>query len=426
MVRSTFSTSMLKFLRLRLGFALSIIGPGLIAAMADNDAGGITTFSVAGATFGYQLVWVLLLITISLAITQEIGARTGAITGKGLAALIRENYGVRTTFYAMLALLFANQATTVSEFAGVAASLEIFGVPRLVSVPIAVAVVWLLVTRGTYKLVERVFLLFSLFYLAYVVSGVMVGPPWGEVLRSFVLPSGELTPDYLLMVVAVIGTTITPWGQFFIQAYVVDKGVTPEEYPVTRLEVLSSAVITDLISLFIIVTTAATLHVRGIHIEEARDAALALAPLAGPAAQGLFALGLLNASLLAASIVPLSTAYAVCEAFGWEAGVNRSFREAPVFNGLYTVTVTIGGLLVLLPGLPLVGVILLAQTINGILLPVILIFALQLARRPEIMGRHATGRLQHTIAWITVAGTIAASLLLVVVTLAGLVLGPRG
>lgn len=417
---------MLKLLRLRLGFALGIVGPGLIAAMADNDAGGITTFSVAGATFGYQLVWVLVLLTVSLAITQEIGARTGAVTGKGLAALIRENYGVRTTLYAMLALLLANQATTVSEFAGVAASLEIFGVPRLVSVPIAAAAVWLLVTRGTYKLVERVFLLFSLFYLAYVASGVLVAPPWGEVLRSFVLPSGELSPDYLLMVVAVIGTTITPWGQFFVQAYVVDKGVTPEEYPVTRLEVLASALITDLISLFIIVTTAATLHVHGIRIEEARDAARALAPLAGPAAQGLFAIGLLNASLLAASIVPLSSAYAVCEAFGWEAGVNRSFREAPVFNGLYTATVAVGALLVLLPGLPLVGVILLAQTINGILLPIILIFALQLARRPEIMGRYATGRLQHALAWITAAGTISASLLLVIVTLVGLVLGSGG
>src|SRR5579859_5666945 len=292
----------------RLRLVLAVVGPGLIAANADNDAGGITTLSVVGADYGYQMLWALVLITLSLAITQEMGARTGAVTGKGLAALIRERYRVRTTLVAMLALLIANFGTTVAEFAGVGAALELFGVPRYVSVPVAAAVVWLLVIRGNYRLVERVLLIMSVVYLSYVLSAFLAAPDWGEVGRSVVTPTLRLEAGFLVTLIALIGTTITPWGQFFIQSYVVDKGVRSRDYYVTRLEVYAGALITDGISLFIIVCTAATLFVEGIHIEDAGQAALALRPLAGPLAAQLFGLGLLNASLLGAADVPLSTA----------------------------------------------------------------------------------------------------------------------
>lgn len=396
---------------------LGVVGPGIITANADNDAGGITTYSIAGAHYGYQLLWVLFLITFSLAITQEIGARTGAVTGKGLAALIRENYRVRVTFLAMLALLVANQATTISEFAGVAASLELFGVPRLISVPLAAAGVWLLVIRGSYKAVERVLLVLSLVYGSYVLSGLLTQPDWSTIARSAVTPNVQLDPQYLITLVALIGTTITPWGQFFIQAYVVDKGITRDEFRFTRLEVYAGAVLTDVIALFIIISTAGTLYAKGIRINDARDAAMALAPLAGPLASQLFAIGLLNASLLAASVVPLSTAYAICEAFGWEAGVNKSFREAPYFNGLYTFTIAFGALMVLVPGISLILVMLLAQTVNGVLLPAILVFAIRLASSREIMGEYANGPVRNAVAWATAIGTTAASVALLVATI---------
>jgi Mn2+/Fe2+ NRAMP family transporter len=363
---------------------------------------------------------VLLLITICLMVTQEIGARTGAVTGKGLAALIRENYGVKITFGAMLALLIANQATTVSEFAGVAAALGLFGVPRLVSVPLAALFVWLLVTRGNYKIVERVFLVFSVFYLTYVVSGLLVDPPWGQIALATITPSIQFTPDYLVILVALIGTTITPWGQFFIQAYVVDKGVTPEEYPLTRVDVLVGAWMTDIIALFIIIATAGTLYTHGIRINDAADAARALEPLAGHLASAVFGIGLLNASLLAASIVPLASAYAVCEAFGWEAGVSKSLREAPAFNGLYTATVAIGALIVLVPGLDLIVVMLVAQTVNGILLPAILVFSIQLAGKPRLMGKYANGPILRAIAWATAGAAILATAMLLGATALGM------
>jgi NRAMP (natural resistance-associated macrophage protein)-like metal ion transporter len=398
--------------RRRLTIFLAVVGPGIITANADNDAGGITTYSIVGAHYGYSLLWALVLVTISLAVTQEIGARTGAVTGKGLAALIRENYGVRITAAAMLALLVANQATTISEFAGVAASLELFHVPRLVGVPIVAALVWYLVIHGNYKKVERIFFGFSIFYLAYVITGFLANPPWGEVLRQTVTPSFSLEAAYLLTFVAMVGTTITPWGQFFIQAYVVDKGVTPDEYGYTRLDVLFGALLTDVIAFFIIVATASTLFASGVRIEDAGDAAQALAPLAGPLAQYLFAGGLLAASVLGACIVPLATAYAVTEAFGWEAGVNTSFREAPAFNGIYTFTVAVGAAFVLIPQLPLVTVMLVAQTVNGILLPVVLILAARLADNPAIMGEHRNGPVLRVIVWLTVAATVALTALL--------------
>jgi NRAMP (natural resistance-associated macrophage protein)-like metal ion transporter len=401
-------------LRFRLLAFLSIVGPGIITANADNDAGGIATYSIVGAHYGYSLLWALVLVTVSLAVTQEVAARTGAVTGKGLAALIRENFGVRVTFATMLALLVANQATTISEFAGIAASLELFHVPRLVGVPLVALGVWYLVTKSNYKDVEKVFLLSSLFFVAYVISGLLVGPPWGEVLRQTATPSFALDAGYLLTFVAMVGTTITPWGQFFVQAYVVDKGVSMAEYRYTRIDVLFGAVLTDVIAFFIIVATAATLHVNGVQIESAADAALALEPLAGSLARLLFAFGLLNASFLAACIVPLATAYAICEAFGWEAGVNTSFRDAPAFNGIYTFTVVVGAAVVLIPQLPLITVMLVAQTVNGILLPVVLVAAARLAANREIMGDHANGPVLNAIVWLTVWATLILTALLLV------------
>jgi NRAMP (natural resistance-associated macrophage protein)-like metal ion transporter len=404
----------------RVRLILAIAGPGLIAANADNDAGGITTLSVVGADYGYTMLWALVLITFSLAITQEMGARTGAVTGKGLAALIRERYRVKTTLFAMLALLTANFGTTVAEFAGVGAALELFGVPRLVSVPIAAAVVWLLVMRGNYRSVERVLLVMSVVYLSYVLSAFLAKPDWGEVGHNMVTPTLRLEGPFLVALIALIGTTITPWGQFFIQSYVVDKGVSRRDYYITRVEVYVGALITNGISLFIMVSTAATLFVQGIRIEDAGHAALALEPLAGPLAAQLFGLGLLNASLLGAAVVPLSTAYAVCEAFGWEAGVSRSWDDAPIFNLLYTLAIAGAAAFVLIPNLPLIQVILLSQTVNGVLLPFILVFAIRLASDRDLMGTFANGRARNAVIWITAAAIIAMSIALLVATLVGI------
>lgn len=389
------------------------MGPGIISANADNDAGGITTYSVVGARYGYSLLWMLVLITISLAVTQEMGARMGAATGKGLAALIRENFGVRWTAFGMIATLLANLATSVAEFAGIAAAGELLGVPRWVSVPIAAFLVWLLVVRGSFANVERVFLILSAVYLAYPISAILVGPPWPQVLHQTVTPSFQLSAAYILVFIATVGTTITPWGQFFIQSYVVDKGINPGEYPATRVEVMIGAVITDLVSFFIIVATGSTLFVHGIQITSASEAALALEPLAGPLARELFAIGLANASLLGASIVPLATAYTICEAFGWEASVNRSWREAPAFHSLYAFSIAFGAFIALIPELDLVSAMVLSQDVNGILLVVVLIFAIRLANNRRIMGRFANGRLGNSIAWTTAAGLILLSILLV-------------
>ncbi len=404
--------------RARLLLALGVIGPGIITANADNDAGGISTYSVAGASYGYSLLWMLVLITFSLAVTQEMGARTGAATGKGLAALIRERYGVRWTLFAMLCTLAANLATTVAEFAGVAAAGELFGVPRWVSVPLAAILVWALVVRGSFRSVEKVFLVLSAVYIAYPLSGIVVGAPWGEVLRQTVTPTFQMNSGYILVFIATVGTTITPWGQFFIQAYVVDKGIGPREYPATRVDVLVGAFITDIVSFFIIVATGSTLFVRGIQIDSAAQAAIALEPLAGPLAKELFGLGLANASLLAASILPLATAYTICEAFGWEMGVNRSWSEAPAFHFLYAFSVAFGALVALIPGLPLLAVMLFSQDVNGTLLAVVLVFAIRIASDRRIMGRYANGRFGNTVAWATTIALIVLTVLLIASSLA--------
>lgn len=402
----------------RILFFLSIMGPGIITANADNDAGGITTYSVAGAQYGYSLLWMLVLITISLGVTQEMGARMGAATGKGLAALIRERFGVRWTLFGMVCTLVANLATTVAEFAGIAAAGELFGVPRFVSVPITAFLVWLLVVRGSFRPVEIAFLILSAVYIAYPLSGIVVGAPWGEVFRQTVTPSFQLNSGYILVFIATIGTTITPWGQFFIQSYVVDKGIGPREYPATRIDVLTGAFITDIVSFFIIVATGTTLFANGIQISSAAEAAMALEPLAGPLARELFAVGLANASLLGASILPLATAYTICEAFGWEASVNRSWREAPAFHSLYAFSIIFGALIALIPNLNLVAAMVLSQDVNGMLLAVVLIFAIRLASDRRLMGRYVNGTVGNAIAWTTAAGLILLSVLLVAASVA--------
>lgn len=395
---------------------LTVMGPGLITANADNDAGGIATYAIAGAQEGYGLLWLLLLITVNLAIVQEMAARMGVVTGKGLADLIRERFGVKLTFICMMLLIVANLTTTTAEFAGVAASLELFGVSRLISVPLAAGFVWLLVVKGNYKKVERVFLVFCMLYFTYVVSGIMAHPPWREVMASMVRPSFKLDPSYINLSIALIGTTITPWMQFFLQSTVVDKGVKLKNYPYTKYEVFFGAFFTDFIAFFIVVATAATLFSHGIKIDSAADAALSLRPLAGDYAYILFAFGLLNASLMAASILPLSTSYAVCEAFGWESGMDKDWGEAPQFLGLYTGFIVIGAGIILLPGLPLMTIMLISQTVSGILLPVILIFMLIIINDREIMGEYVNGPIFNFMAWGIAGLLIVLTALLLITT----------
>ena len=399
--------------RTRLLLFLAILGPGLITASADNDAGGIATYSVAGARFGYGMLWALVLIVICLAVTQEMGARMGIVTGQGLSALIRERFRIRMTMFAMAVMLIANLATTISEFSGIAASFQLFGISKYLSVPLAAVFIWLLVVRGSYKVAERVFLVFSAFYLTYIVSGVMAKPDWGEVLQSTASPVFEFNSGYLLLLIALVGTTVTPWGQFFIQAYVVDKGISVRHFRYTRLEIVIGAVVTVVVAMFIIIACAATIHVAGGDVETADEAAAALGPLAGRFASSLFAFGLLNASVLAAAILPLATAYAICGAFGFEAGVNRSFREAPIFHGIFTSSIAVGVLVSLIPGLPLLKVMVLTQDVNGILLPIILIFVMVIINDRRIMGDYANNRLQNLVAGLTTAALILLSLMLV-------------
>jgi NRAMP (natural resistance-associated macrophage protein)-like metal ion transporter len=386
----------------RLLLFLSLVGPGFVTASADNDAGGITTFSLAGARYGYDLLWTLLPVTVALVVVQEMAARMGVATGKGLSDLIRERYGVKVTVYAMLALLVANLGTTVSEFAGVAWALEVFGIPKWVSVPLGAGLVWWIVVAGTRRTVERVFLAASVVYLTYVVSGYLVDAPWGRILAAAFVPPARADLPYLLMAIGIIGTTITPWMQFYLQAAVVEKGTGPDDYRLARWDVVVGCVATNVVSLFIVVTCAATLHASGTPIEDAGDAAAALRPVAGPYASLLFAAGLLNASLLGASILPLSTAYYVCEGMGWEAGVARRWREAPQFYALFTTVLVLGALLVLVPGVPLLDVIFYPQVLNGLLLPPLLALMVLIADDREVMGAHANTPGQRAVAWVTV------------------------
>ena len=385
--------------RSKLLIFFAILGPGLISAASDNDAGGITTWSVIGARYGYSMLWLLLLITPILAVTQEMGARMGAVTGKGLAALIREKFSLKVTAFAMLALLVANFGTTTAEFSGVAAAFSLAHVPSWAAVPPIAFGVWLLVTRGSYRRVERVFLALTAVYVAYFIAGFLAKPDWGAAVHGTVVPQIQTNSLWILTAIAAIGTTITPWGQFFIQAYIVDKRISIARYAYTKVEVYMGAIFTDAIDLFIVLACAATLYKEGIIVETAQDAARALAPLAGQAASFLFGFGLLNVSILGAAILPLTTAYAVCEAFGLESGLDKKFDEAPAFNGLLTAFIALPALVAIIPGLPLVKVMLLSQDVNGILLPIILIYVLKIINDPKVMGDHVNGRIYNTIAW---------------------------
>ncbi len=403
----------------RIAVIIAVIGPGVITANVDNDAGGITTYSLAGARFGYSLLWTLLPVTVALVVIQEMCARMGVVTGKGLADLIREQFGVRVTFYIMVTLLFTNLANTIAEFAGVAAALEIFGVSKYISIPVSALFVWWLIVYGTYRRVENVFLVACVFYVAYLISGFMARPPWGEVLTRMVIPEFRWHSDYLVMLVGVIGTTIAPWMQFYLQAAVVEKGVRISDYRYTRYDVAVGCVVAVVVAMFIMVACAATLYQHQIPIETAQDAAWALAPLAGRYCAGLFAFGLFNASLFAASVLPLSTAYYVCEGFGWETGIDKRFREAPQFFGLYTALIVLGSAFILIPRFPLLAVMYWSQVLNGVLLPFVLILILLLVNQPDLMGAHVNSRTYNLVAWGSSVVMIVLTLIMVGLLLLG-------
>ena len=398
----------------RLMMFLAVMGPGIVTQNVDNDAGGITTYSLAGAGFGYAMLWTMIPITIALYVIQEMAARLGAVTGNGLADLIRERFGVRAMAFAMLGLLLADLGNTMAEFSGLAAGGEIFGVSKYVFVPVGALAVWLLVVKGTFRSVEKVFLGASAFYISYIISGVLAHPNWGQVLRATVTPSFSLRPDYLLVFVGVIGTTIAPWMQFYLQSAVVEKGITTREYGYTRTDVLVGSIMTDVVAWFIIVACGATIFAHHIRVQTVQDAAQALRPLAGTYAAALFALGLINASLFSASVLPLATSHYVCEALGYEAGVDRTLRQAPVFYGLYIALIVIACVVVLLPRAPLLKILFLSQVANGILLPFILIFMLLLVNQKKLMGAYTNSRTFNVIAWVTTVVMIVLTLALVV------------
>ncbi len=396
---------------------MAVLGPGLITASVDNDAGGITTYSVAGATYGYDLLWSLIPITVALIVVQEMSARMGVVTGKGLSDLIRENFGVRVTFWMSIALIVANLGNVIAEFAGVAASLQIFGVPIWISVPSAAVAVWLLVLKGTYRSVEKFFLVASIFYIAYPVTLFFAKPDWGEIGTALVMPRLHSDAVYIAMLIGMVGTTIAPWMQFYLQAAVVEKGIKPEQYGMSRLDVIAGCVVTDVVAFAIVVACAATLHKAGVQVETAGQAAMALEPLAGKYASWLFAFGLFNASFFAAAILPLSTAYYVCEAFGWESGVDRKYGEARQFYWLYTSILVIGAAVVLWPRLPLVPIMLVSQVLNGMLLPFILVFMLLLINKEKLMGQWRNGRWFNGVAWTLTAVMILLTVYLVAISL---------
>jgi NRAMP (natural resistance-associated macrophage protein)-like metal ion transporter len=398
---------------------LAVMGPGIITGFAGNDAGGVTTYTAVGAHYGFEMMWLLLLSTAGLLVIQEMCARMGAVTGKGLSDLIRERFGVRWTIVAMLALLVANGSNIVAEYAGIAASLELFNVQRIVSVPIAAVLIWVLVVFFSYRIVERALFVLVLAYIAYPISAVIVGPPWGEVIHDAVIPTLPIGQAALVAALALVGTTITPYMQFYIQASVVDKGIDKDQYRFERVDVLLGAILTGLNAFFIVVVAGAVLHPAGVHVDSAADAARALLPLAGQQAQLLFGVGLFGASLLAATIMPLSTSYAICEAFGWESGISKNFREAPVFMGLFTLLVVVGALIVLSPSVPLIPVILVSQNVNGLLLPIVLVFILMLAGDRRIMGEHANGRFSQMVGIGTAVGASLLSIALVAITILG-------
>jgi len=406
----------MRFLRrwkIRILLFFAVVGPGFITANVDNDANGILTYSQAGAQFGNMLLWTLIPVTLALIVIQEIAARMGAVTGKGLSDLIREEFGFRITFFMMLGILALNFGNVVGEFAGIAGSLELFGLSKYITVPVCAVIVWLIVVKGQYKSVEKVFLVASFFYVTYIFAGVFAKPAWIDALVATVKPPDKamfLQKSYLYMVIGVVGTTIAPWMQFYLQSSIVEKGVTRRQYKASRLDVITGCIFTDVVAWFIIVACAATLYVHGYHnIATAKDAAEALHPLAGDYAYILFAMGLFNASLFAASILPLSTAYTVCEGLGFESGVGKEFREAPVFYWLYTLLIVAGAGVILIPNLPLVKIAILSQVLNGIAIPPVLIFMLLLVNKKELMAEYVNSRSYNIVAWVTTVIMVALS-----------------
>lgn len=396
----------------RLLLFLSVLGPGIITASVDQDAGGITTYSLAGARYGYTLLWSIPFMILALAIVQEMNTRMGVVTGRGLADLIREQLGVRVTLLALGVLILANFANTVANFAGVAASMEIYGVSRFLAVPAFALLLGWLVIKGTYRFVERFFLVSSALYLAYAISALLAKPPWGEVFKHTLRPNFHMEQGYLTMLITVIGTTITPWMQFYLQSSIVDKGIRVREYRYARWDAYLGAAISGVMVFFIIVACGATLYAHGIRVETAEEAAQAIRPFAGDWASALFAFGLLNSSLAAAAIIPLSTAYAVCEGLGWETGVDRSFRDAPGFFSIYLTILATGAGFILWPKAPLIPIMFLSQTLNGILLPFVLLFMLRLVNDREVMGPYVNSPLMNLVAWGTAFIMIVLTLLL--------------
>ena len=416
----------MKFLRswkFRILLFFAVVGPGFITANVDNDSGGIFTYSAAGAQFGYTLLWTMIPITIALIVVQEMCARMGAVTGKGLSDLIREEFGLRITFLMMLGILITNFGNIITEFVGIAGSMGLFGVPKYYSVPICCVIVWLIAVKGQYKSVEKVFLIASFFYITYIFAGVLAKPAWIEAMKATIKPpqiSAFRQSSYLYMVIGVVGTTIAPWMQFYLQSSIVEKGVTRRQYNTSKLDVIVGCIFTDVVAWFIIVACAATLYLHGNRdIRDAADAAQSLRPLAGDWAYILFALGLFNASLFAASILPLSTAYTVCEGLGLESGVERKFSEAPTFYWLYTVLIVAGGAVVLIPGLPLIKIAVFSQVVNGAVLPFVLIFMLLLINKKELMGEYVNKRTFNIIAWATTVIMVGLTALLVYGQLSG-------
>jgi NRAMP (natural resistance-associated macrophage protein)-like metal ion transporter len=409
--------------RTRLILFFAVLGPGFITANVDNDAGGILTYSSAGAQFGYRLLWTMIPITLALIVVQEMCARMGVVTGKGLSDLIREEFGLRITFIMMILLVVVNFTNVVTEFSGIAGSMQLFHVSKYLSVPVCAFLVWVLVVKGDYKSVEKVFLVASVFYIAYIITGVLSGPDWHlAMVETVKLPPRSMWSDksYVYMTIAVIGTTITPWMQFYLQSSIVEKGVTVRQYKASRLDVIVGSIFTDVVAWFIVVACAATLYTHGLrNIVDPSDAAGAMKPLAGQYAFILFAAGLFNASLFAASILPLSTAYTVCEGLGVESGLDKSFGEAKFFYWLYSVLLFAGAAVVLIPNFPLVKFSILSQVLNGILLPIVLIFMLRLINKHDLMGKYTNNRWLNVIAWVTAVIVIVLSLVLVWNTLHG-------
>lgn len=399
---------------------LAAMGPGIITAMAGNDAGGISTYSTAGAEFGFSTLWAIPIMCVLLFVAQMTATRMGAVTGKGFAALIRESFGIRLTALAMLALLVGNVGTSISEFAGIAAGMELFGVSKYISVPVAAIAVWLLIVGGNYKRVEKVFLILSLVFVTYIVAAFLAEPDWGDAIQNTFMPHFAESPDFVSLVIAMIGATIAPWMMFYAQSNVVEKGVTIKDMFSQRIDVGSGAIAACLIAWFIIVTTGAVLFPQGIQIDSAADAASALAPVAGPYAEMLFGIGLIAASFLAGCVLPLTTAFVICEAFGWEAGVSFSWKEAPVFKGIITFVVVLSAIVVLLPEINLMDIMLATQFVNGLVLPVLLVFMALIATDKRIMGEHRIGIGFKVLIWITIAIVTLLTIVLLVMQVLGI------